>query len=749
MRKLMWFSIGFALACIAGAYLVSGAWLWILALFCTIGILGIFFLRSMNAKRAVAVLLGCAVGFLWCYAYDGLYLQTAKAYDGTVQLLEIQATDYSFDSQYGIIVDGKTELEGKSYDVRVYLNSKQEIKPSDKIAGEFSLRYTVQGAQKGTTYHSGKGIFLLAYQKGEVNITPAQKTDVSNIGALLRKAITNILDNIFPDDTIAFARALLLGDSSLLTYEEDTAFQLSGIRHVVAVSGLHVSILFSLVYTLVGKRRFLTAALGVPLLIVFAAIAGFTPSINRACIMQVLMILAMLFNREYDPPTALGFAAVVMLAINPLTITSVSFQLSVGCMIGIFLFSARISRYLLDEKRFGPAKGKTIKARITRWVVGSVSVTLSAMATTAPLCACYFGMVSLVSIFTNLLTLWVISTIFYLIMLACILGAIFLPAGKTVAWCASWLIRYVLAVSKLLSSIPLAAIYTCSVYVVIWLVFAYALFLLFLFFKEKKPFVFGVCLISSLIVCLMCAYIEPRLDNYRVTVLDVGQGQAILLQYNNRNYLVDCGGDTAEIAADAVIEELFSLGFTKLDGVIITHYDADHCQGLPLLLSRISVDKLYLPSVSDEASVRESIVSAYDKEIIWIEASKILQIDTMQITIFAPPEEKTDNENSLCILFQPEKCDILITADRNISGEMQLLQQLEDMKLELLIAGHHGADNATGIPLLSETMPEHVAISVGENNAYGHPSEKLLDRLRAFGCKIYRTDLDGKIIFRG
>ena len=97
---------------------------------------------------------------------------------------------------------------------------------------------------------------------------------------------------------------MLLGDSTALTHKENDVFKISGIRHIVAVSGLHISILFSLVYITFGKNRFLTAIIGIPALLLFAAMAGFTPSVIRACIMQILMILAMLINREYDPPSA-------------------------------------------------------------------------------------------------------------------------------------------------------------------------------------------------------------------------------------------------------------------------------------------------------------------------------------------------------------------------------------------------------------------------------------------------------------
>ena len=749
MRILMWLAIGFAAACAAGIYLASGFWLLLLALFVLLGAAALWIIGSRWRKTAGLVLIGLLAGLLWLYGYDSLYLSKARSLDEQTLELYVQVSYYSYSTDYGIAADGKTELDGTAYRVRIYLDGSTALAPGDQVRGSFQLRYTGVGGAQEPTYHQGKGIFLLAYSTEPPAVTNCPEVPLRYFPAVLRRQITEVLDNIFPADTLAFARALLLGDSSLLSYQEDTAFQVSGIRHVIAVSGLHVSILFSMVYLLAGKRRGLTALLGIPVLLLFAGVAGFTPSINRACIMQGLMILAMLFEREYDPPTALSFAVVAMLAVNPLTITSVSFQLSAGCMVGIFLFSGKISGYLLEEKRLGPAKGKGLRARLTRWLAGSVSVTLSAMTTTVPLCAWYFKAVSLIGILTNLLTLWVISFIFYGIIAACLLGAIWLPGGRVIAWCVAWPVRYVLLTAKTLAAFPLAAVYTCSVYIVAWLLFCYVLLAVFLCSKKKSPLLFVCCLAVTLGISVAASWAEPLLDDYRVTVLDVGQGQSILLQYHGQHYLVDCGGDSDEATADTVAELLLSQCVTRLDGVILTHYDRDHAGGLPLLLSRIGADRLYLPDAADSGGVREELEKQYADTIIWIQPASAVRCESMRLTLYAAEAGNTDNESSLCVLFQPENCDILITGDREISGEKELMTQVQLPELEILVVGHHGSKNAAGLELLKQTSPAVAVISVGQRNTYGHPSQDVLDRLALFECIIYRTDRDGTIIFRG
>lgn len=746
MRRLMWFAIGFTAACAVGVYLVSGVWLALLGVFCFAALGGLLCIRSTFGRKAVCVLLGCMVGLVWLWCFDLLYLSPVRQMDGQARLLSIEVTDYSRPTDTGITAEGKTRLDGKTYQIQFYLNEPFSLSPGDCVQGGYNLRYT-GGGTDDPTYHRGKGIFLLGYPKGETAVLPQETVPAKYIAPVLRQNILTLLDKLFPADTAPFAKALLLGDTDGLSYETVTALKVSGIYHVVAVSGMHISILFALVYLLCGKRRVLTALLGVPVLFLFAAVAGFSPSIVRATIMQCLMILAMLVNKEYDPPTALAAAVLLILGSNPLSITSVSLQLSVGCMVGIFLFTQRIHDYLLKQTCLGPAKGKSLKARLIRWAVGSVSVTLGAMSLTTPLCAIYFGSVSIFGVFTNLLTLWLVSLVFYGVVAACVLGAMWLPLGIGIGWVLSWPIRTILWVTDMISRVPVASVYTSSVYIVAWLIFCYVLLTVFLKNKKKHPLVLTCCLTAGLIGAIACSWLEPKLDDFRFTAVDVGQGQCLLLQTDGKHYMVDCGGDTGDKAADKASQLLLSQGIFRLDGLIITHYDEDHAGGAEQLLSRIRVDTIYLPVFEGDNELRDRLTQKYSDKIQWVTAD--LPLEAAEITIFPSAETEDANESSLCILFQPEDCDILITGDRSFDGETELMNQVSLPDLEILVAGHHGSKTSTSWDLLNVTRPEIVVISVGADNRYGHPTWETLERLNLFGCGIYRTDLEGTIIFRG
>ncbi len=739
MRKLMWFTIGFGMACGLCAYVLPDGWMLSGAVLCLAAC--VFCLLLGKRRKAVRILavacMGCALGLLWFWTYSSLYLRTPVTMDGKEYEVTLTASDYSYDTAYGIGVDGVVLLEGKPYQVRAYINEQRSLSPGDIITGTFRFRVTTPDGAEEATYHQGKGIFLLCYQRGDVTVTAGERVPWWCSPAVWRQQIKDILQAAFPEDVFPFVKALLLGDATDLDYGTDTAFKISGIRHIIAVSGLHISILYSLLSFVAARRRWLTALLGLPTLLLFAAVAGFTPSVNRACIMIALMMLATLVGREYDPPTELAFACLVMLAGNPLVITSVSFQLSVGCVAGIQLFNVPIHNWLKAKFR------KPNKLQI--WLCTSVSVTLSAMTLTTPLSAWYFGAVSLVSPLTNLLTLWVVNLVFNGILAVCIVSLISAGFAAMLGWLLAWPCRYVLVTAKALASLPLAAVYTESVYITAWLVFCYILLAVFLTSRKKQPGVLTCCGCLGLCFALLASWTEPMLDDTRLTVLDVGQGQSILLQSEGKTYLIDCGGDSDPETADLIAETLLSQGVSHIDAIIITHTDRDHAGAVRNLLTRIDTDLLFLPPESGAAE----IAAATKGEAIYVAEDMVLTSGNTQITIFAPTFSFSDNENSLCILFERANCAILVTGDRSDFGERMLLRHTDLPDVDVLIAGHHGSQYSTSEELLQAVTPETVIISAGQGNPYGHPAQELLERLANYGCTVYRTDLQGTIIYRG
>ncbi len=741
MRTLLLFALGFTAACGICCYLPMGVWIFLIVA-CVLAAFLLLFWRSRRAYVAV-VILGVLVGTAWTSGFRFWRLSPLQELHGITAEKTVTLSTYSHQNEYGVVADGEILIQGRTYRVRVYLTQEQALQPGDTLRGRFRFTATADG-DGSSGYLRGNGIFLTAREDGAVTVEKGGGEKLRDLPAALRHRFLNIIDESFPADTAAFARALLLGDTTDLDYETDTALKLSGIRHMVAVSGLHIAVFMAVLYFITGRRRWLMAVIGTPVLLLFAAMAEFTPSVTRACLMQLLYLLAMCWDKEYDPPTALGFAMLVMLMKNPMTVTSMSFQLSVGSVAGILLFGERLQIHILDM--LGGGMGKGLKARFVRFFVASVAITLSASILITPLLAYDTGAVSLVGVLTNLLTLWCVPIIFCGVAAVGILGGIWKLGAGVIAWVIAYPIRYVLAVAKGLANIPIASVYMQSPVIVAWLALIYGLFGVFLLCKRKHGRRYFCVGMIGLLVALLLSWVQPLTENYRMTVLDVGQGQCILLQSEGKTYMVDCGGDNSKKVADLAAETLLSQGVTKLDGLILSHWDLDHVGAAQYFLQRIPADTLFLPQVFAEKDF--SLPENRYQTVNTVRQDICLTFGEAKLWIFAGESAQSSNESSLCVLFQRENCDILITGDRPAEGELALLQKGLP-ELSVLVAGHHGAASSTSGFFLDAVKPQVVVISVGKENRFGHPAQEVLARLKALGCTVYRTDEMGTIIIRG
>ena len=750
MRKLMWFVLGYALGIAGAIWVLDRKWQLIFASILLLLSLGFGLICSPNIYRKIAsyIVGGVAVALLCFFIFDSYHIDKARAQDGQEIELDILVLDYGSVAKNGSYAIGEIRLENTTHKLIFFLNEEMDLYPGHRVHGEFYLSYTGHKAEGGSSFF-GEDIYLKAYATGDCYLRFEKEISFNILAAKLRRSLTRHIDKIFPQDVKGFASALLLGDSSGLTKAENNNFQNSGIRHIIAVSGLHISILFSFVHEFLGKRKYLTAMLGIPVLILFTAMAGFTPSAVRACIMQILMIGAMLFNKQYDPPTSLAFAVLMILGVDPLAMTSIGFQLSVASVLGIFLFASKINRYITSRKWLGKFSGKCRTARLKRMLASSASTSISAMVFTLPLSAYYFGTVCTIGIISNLLTLWAVTYIFCGLIICIIVSFMFTPLGMGAAWMLAWLMRYVLWISDLLAFIPFSVVSAENWYIVTFLGFSYLLVFIMFFSKEKKVALLAGCLAVSFTVSILLSVLESNQDRFRMTVLDVGQGQCILLQSGDQCYIVDCGGTSPENAADLAARTLRTQGIQRVDGLILTHYDHDHAGGVESLLSQITVQRLYLPDTETQEPVCLWLQEHYCEKIEWVNHKIYLHLEHASIILIPPVSSAVDNNACTSILFQAENCDILITGDLQAKGEAQLMRSVNLPEVEILVAGHHGADDSTTMALLREINPATVVISVGEENNFGHPHMSLLHRLEIFGCKVWRTDENGTITFRG
>lgn len=714
MRKLAWFTLGFALGMLGLTTLLWGLSPWFGLVVLALGALASLASRRWSRLSVpAAVLLGVAAAWGWMGLVQARFYTPMKILDGQTGTAEILALDYGEQTNYGQQVKGRIYLEGKGCTLVAYLKEDTPVEPGNRLTGEFRFRLTLPGGEKKSSYAASSGIFLRATARSATAVEPGQAESLRFFPQRLAKRMKDVLRGCLPEDVFPFAQSLLLGDSDGLDYGTKTALTVSGIRHIIAVSGLHVGVLWLLIRRLAGNRRYLTALVGIPAVALFAALVGFTPSVCRAGLMVGLMMLAECAGREYDPLTELSLAALVLLVFNPFTVLSAGFQLSVLSVLGILLFEGPIQKKL--EEVLWPR------------LAGPIAVTLSAMSLSTPLAAWYFGVVSLVGVVTNLLVLPLVTLIFYGVGVVCALGGISPMLGGLLGRFLAWPIRLVLATARLLGRVPFGALYPCGVFHALALAGIYVLLIFYALFRKGRLRYY-----VAASACVAAAWVFlggwlPRQEDFRLAVLDVGQGQSLVLSSRGQTLVIDCGGRTGQSAADRAAEYLLSQNLYRVDALALTHFDEDHAGGAQYLLSRVKAQTLLLPEGEEE---------------------RVIPFGAGTLRLFPYTGGNFRQENSMAILFESENCVILVTGDLDQAGERRLVREGKIPPTDILVVGHHGSKNAASAELLEAARPKVAVISVGADNPFGHPHQEALDRLEGAGAAVFRTDQSGTIVIR-
>lgn len=741
MRKLAIVSFSFAAAALMYVLLLPRLLCTIIACIAALTGLILLLIRKDAAKRVRLAAFGLAIGMLWCWIYEQRELIPARSFANEQGEIQVRLTDYPEETEYGYSV--LCEYSGTR--MLLYLNEDcGTLSLGDVVSLQAEV---VEVTRNDTLYHVSRDIALLGFQRGELRHIASEQT-WTDVPLMAHKALQTKIAEIFPIDTEPFARALLTGDTGGLSYEVRNEMSLVGISHIVAVSGMHVSLICALVMNLFLQRRRLAAGFCLVAIWFFAAMMGFTPSVTRAVVMNSLMLLAPLFKRESDGMTSLSFALLLLLLFNPWSIASVSLQLSFASVAGILIFTQPISKWFIKIMRL--RKWRKEKNKRKRFFKGllysaciSVSTTLGASILTLPLVAYYFGTVSLISFLSNLMLLPILTTIFTLGYVAVLLSFLFTAIAEPLALLLSFGLRFVLWMIDVLAKLPYAALYTQSVYAVVWLIVLYLLIVLFCMFRFR---VYQLLLALSASLAAVFLFQSIDLTQLRMTMLDVGQGQCIVLECGDLTAVVDCGGSDDEQAGEDAARDLLSRGKSRIDALILTHYDTDHVGGALQLMSRLEIGRIFLPDISNDNEWRialERTARSCGIPVYYVEEDMDLLFTEGMLSIFAP-QGTASNNDGLSVLLSVDEYDILMTGDMGFEAERELLRTHVLPDVEVLVAGHHGSRTSTSPQMLRTVQPEALLISVGENS-YGHPSEDVLDRAASVGANVYRTDEHGTI----
>lgn len=777
MRKLAWFSVGFAAACLFACYVGSGlapiltaAALWALSLIVRQSVRprpgeppillrrpkrkGRWALYQLS-RRGCALCLGALLALAWSAGYGAVFRAPADRWVGDGVALSGEAVSYPTATSIGgwsvtVHLDGGLNAP----DVLVYGPADWGgSKPGDRVACTARVTPSTQLRGSETTYYTARGVYLLAYCNEAPDVVPADRVPIRYWPALCAARLRSGIAAAFDDTAAPIAAAVTLGDKSGLDDRLYSAFNRAGLMHAAVVSGLHISFLVGAALRLFGNRRGVALAV-IPLLLFYALMAGGTPSALRAVFMQAALLAAPILRRENDGPSSLGLALLILLIQNPFAAASVSLQLSFASVAGIILVTPALSR-----RMFRPLRD--VRKRLNRrwpgrqiWkiiaaAVSAVAVSLGAMLFTVPLIALYFGQITLIAPLSSVLALWALSL---LMICALVLGtlAIVLPGFAAALGAVAGLPgHYARWVALGLGKLPFASLNADNRYCLIWLAAAYLVLLAGAASRDRFPRPAVPILSLALLLCAAIGLGRLEADSADLTVaaLDVGQGASTALLSGGQAALVDCGGSGSRDPGDVAADYFASMGRTRLDLLALTHFDSDHFNGVEQLFYRMEVARVAIPG-SDvdpaDAALLARMAAEEGAEVIVVDGTARFFLGRSLLTLFPPLGGGTTNESGLFALCSVGEFDALITGDADAYVEKMLVKYCPIPDIELLLVGHHGSKSSTCDELLAAARPELAVISVGYNS-YGHPDPAVLERLEQSGAQIYRTDLEGTV----
>ncbi|WP_245683860.1 DNA internalization-related competence protein ComEC/Rec2 [Vulcanibacillus modesticaldus] len=576
-----------------------------------------------------------------------------------------------------------------------------------------------------------------------------------------KRRLSNIIDSLFGGRQAGFMKSILLGERDDLANELFNDFSILGLSHLLAISGLHLSILTLMLFWLFGKLRITkqnTAYIVSFLLIGYMFFTGASPSVVRATVMAILMFYGLIFKRSFLALQSFGIALMLMSFYNPMWIFDVGFQLSFVITFYI-LWGLPIVYGNLHIKNEGIKK--------------SVSLIIITQLASFPLSFYYFHQYSTISWLTNLLIVPIFSIVILPFGIILLLFALFFPyLGLLFAKVMSLLLDWLFSLIQITADLRFFHFYggfhsffwVLVFYIYLtWLLLRKRIKESFIPFKLKK-YIFQIEKTMLVILAMIVLWwLFPKNEGF-ITFIDVGQGDSILIQAKgNKNILIDSGGRLSipkenwqlrknpfNTGKNIILPYLKYRGVKKIDIAILTHEDIDHLGGYLFIADNIEIDNFVVEkgfprTVSGEKLLTKLIENKI--KIEYIDRVKTAKINEDTQITFAPidiPSSNKENDHSFAIFLNMYNTKLLFSADIEKLGEEQLITTFIIEPVDILKVGHHGSITSSTNSWLLKLKPQDSIISVGKNNRYNHPSKEILTRLEKYS-KVWRTDLDGGI----
>ncbi len=568
----------------------------------------------------------------------------------------------------------------------------------------------------------------------------------------IRKYFGSICDKYIGKDEGAFVKGIVIGDRTDLSKKINNDVQISGLSHIMAVSGMNLTFFIGfllMLFDLLTIKRKITYIVCISCAIVIATVAGLSGSVFRALLMLIIFYGGMLFFKESDTVNSLGASVLILCLISPFSAVDISLLLSTFATLGIILLSKPITSKLI--KLFKVKKINFFNATIFEAFATSVSATIF----TAPFIALAFGYLSFVSLFANLLAVFPVVITFLMGVLTSLFSFFYylaiIPAFISKI-CSIFLIK----LTSILASFNYSYIYSNRWYLYLFS----AIIILFVMYKylAKNPIKFRSVTVTlvALAFFLTCFTFDlillPIYSPLKIKVIDVGQADSIAIIKNKKAVLVDGGG--INNSYNNILKELNADGLVTIEAIIVTHYDYDHICNLPNIILKARPKMLILPPEYIEHKNRDKLINAanatytkitYANSDLLLNALDNTEIEILTKHIDIENANKDSNNSSLVTMVKSDNIKTLLLGDLDCSI-WKLAKCYEDyLDCDIIKIGHHGSDYTMNDELLKYTTPLYSIISVGKDNIYSLPSIDALSYLKLNNVPVFRTDLFGTI----
>lgn len=543
-----------------------------------------------------------------------------------------------------------------------------------------------------------------------------------------------------PADQRALVPALVDGDDGGLGDDVAADFRTAGLTHLLAVSGTNLTLIVGFVLIVArwcGVRARGLLVVGILGVVGFVLLARTEPSVLRAAVMGSVALVGMGLRGRERGLRALGVAVVALLLVDPWLARSLGFALSVCATAGILVF--------------GPPWRDALMRWLPRWVAEAVAVPLAAQLACTPMVAAISGQVSLVAVGANLAVAWAVGPATVLGLLGGLVALLWSPLGRLVALPAAWCAGWIIAVARWSAGLPVASLAWGSGWVPIALLSAgcavIALVLGTMLARRTMVLGFSGLLAVVLLVPLPTPGWPPA--GWVLVACDIGQGDGLVLNLGRHSaVVVDAGPDPHLM--DACLRRL---GIRRVPLVVISHFHADHVDGLSGVLHGRQVGEIATSPVADPdggARLVRSLARRAGVPVRVVQYGETTTIGSLRWQVLGPvrlqypDSESPPNDASVVMLVEVRGVRLLLMGDEERPSQADLRRTTTDLHADVLKVAHHGSSKQDE-ELIDALGARLAVISVGVDNDYGHPAPSTLRLLERAGLQVRRTDLDGDV----